>query len=121
MSLYGTLFVGGGSAFGALARYGAGWVISRVNNSDFPWGTWITNMLGTLLLGLIFKEFLSVHPNANWWLLLGTGFCGGFTTFSTLSVETVKLLKGHFLYGVIYLGSSLVLGFILAWAGQWWP
>lgn len=120
MSLFGTILVGGGSAFGAVIRYSMGNAISKVNNSEFPWGTWIINMLGTLLLGLFFQEFAMLHHDTGWWLLLGTGFCGGFTTFSTMSAETVNLLKNRILLGIVYLGSSLALGFILAWATKWW-
>jgi len=115
-----TLLVGVGSAVGALARYGLGKAIARVNNNEFPWGTWVINMLGTLLLGLFFDEFSVLHHDPNWWLLLGTGFCGGFTTFSTMSVETITLLKRRAFLGILYVGSSLALGFILAWVAKWW-
>jgi fluoride exporter len=120
MSLLGTILAGGGSAVGAVARYSMGNAISKVNDSEFPWGTWIINMLGTFLLGIFSLAFSMLHHDLNWWLLLGTGFCGGFTTFSTMSVEIIALIKSRILSGVIYLGSSLTLGFILAWATRWW-
>lgn len=120
MNFINALLVGLGSAVGALARYSLGNAITRVNNSQFPWGTWIINMLGTLLLGLFFNEFSVLHRDPDWWLILGTGFCGGFTTFSTMSIETVKLLRQRALLGVVYLGSSLALGFIIAWMTKWW-
>lgn len=119
-SLLSVVFVGGGSAVGAVARYSLGKVISRVNNSTFPWGTWIINMLGTLLLGLVFQEFVVVHHNPSWWLILGTGFCGGFTTFSTMALETVQLLRTRLVLGLIYLSTSLAVGLILAWMTTLW-
>ena len=120
MSLFGTILVGSGSAFGAVARYSMGNAIAKVNNSEFPWGTWIINMLGTLLLGLFSMAFSTRYHDVNWWLLLGTGFCGGFTTFSTMSVEIVTLVRRRILFGIVYVGSSLALGFILAWVTSWW-
>jgi fluoride exporter len=113
------MLVGGGSAVGALARFSLGNVISKVNHSEFPWGTWLINMLGTLLMGLFFEEFTVIHLDANWWFVLGTGFCGGFTTFSTMSVETVKLFKNRVFLGFVYIGSSLAMGFVLAWVTKW--
>jgi len=120
MNVYSAILVGSGSAVGALARYSLGNAIVKINNSEFPWSTWIINMLGTLLFGLFFNAFSIVHHDTNWWLLLGTGFCGGFTTFSTMSVETIQLLKSRVSLGILYLGSSLALGFVLAWITKWW-
>lgn len=120
MTWSGTILVGCGSAIGALTRYAIAQAISRVNNSEFPWGTWIVNMLGTLLLGLFFEEFYVLHYDPNWWLLFGTGFCGAFTTFSTMSAESIQLFKNRFSLGILYLGSSLAVGFVLAWMTEWW-
>lgn len=120
MTLAATLLVGFGSSIGALARYWVGRAITHVNNHTFPWGTWIVNVAGTLLLG-IFSEFFTVlHHHPDWWLILGTGFCGGFTTFSTMSVEAVTLFRSQRILGIIYLGSSLALGLVLAWIAEWW-
>ncbi|MCF8566059.1 fluoride efflux transporter CrcB [Alicyclobacillus tolerans] len=120
MTLAAMLFVGTGSAVGAASRYAIGQGIAKVNRSDFPWGTWIVNMAGTFLLGLIFQEFSVIHHNHNAWLLLGTGFCGAFTTFSTMSIEVVNLFRKRLFLGMLYLSTSLVLGFVLAWVPQWW-
>ncbi|OFW78508.1 MAG: hypothetical protein A2201_10110 [Alicyclobacillus sp. RIFOXYA1_FULL_53_8] len=119
MTWSGLLLVACGSMAGALARYELGKVVSQINNSEFPWGTWLINMTGTLLLGLFYQEFQVQHHEFGWFLLLGTGFCGAFTTFSTMSVEAVALLKKQFFFGVLYLGSSLAVGFILAWMANW--
>jgi fluoride exporter len=114
------LLVGSGSAVGAVARYSVGKLVARVNSSDFPWGTFIINMLGTLLLGLVFQTLSVHHHHPDWWMLLGTGFCGGFTTFSTMSLETVHLFRQRKLLGVIYLVTSLALGLVLAWLAPLW-
>lgn len=114
------LLVGSGSSVGAVARYAIGQGIGKVNNRELPWSTWVVNMVGTFLLGIFSEEFAVIHHDPNWWLLLGIGFCGSFTTFSTMSVEMVHLFRRHLLLGLVYLGSSLALGLLLAWLPQWW-
>lgn len=114
------LLVGLGSAVGALLRYVISQQINKVNNRDFPWSTFLINMCGSFVLGLLFQELTVLHHQPNLWLVLGTGFCGSFTTFSTMSVEMVQLYKRHFLLGTVYVGSSLALGFLLAWLPRLW-
>jgi len=88
------VFIGGG--LGSLARYGIGVAASRCWNGPFPWGTWIANVLAT---GILVAVTMSVTPHLaqlnrqqQAWVLLGTtGFCGGFSTFSTFSLDTLQL------------------------------
>lgn len=92
------LAVGGGA--GANARYWLGRVIAewqrqRFDRLEFPWGTFIINVSGSIVLGFVAAAWLN-HPDPsrrNWYLLVGTGFCGGFTTFSTFSFETLELFQ----------------------------
>lgn len=89
MSLWVAVFVGGGS--GAVCR----WAISRswlssAGALSFPWPTFTINLLGSFLLGLLAVQ---LRQRPVWYALLGTGFCGGFTTFSTFSLETWTLLE----------------------------
>lgn len=82
----------------------------------FPWHTFGINVLGSFALGLA-AVLLSNRPG--WLLLLGTGFCGGFTTFSTFSVETLLMLENHRpLTAAGYALGSLALGLIAAWAAM---
>lgn len=118
MSLLPAFLVSLGAAIGSLSRYHVGRTITARTGSDFPWGTWIINLVGTLLLGIFFRELESVHHDRDWWMLLGTGFCGGFTTFSTMSVEARQLLRTRRGAGVLYLSSSVVLGFVIAFGTQ---
>lgn len=111
------LLVGVGSAVGAVARYGVSALIAHVNKSVFPWGTWLINVVGTVLLGLFTIGLQASHDLL---LLLGTGFCGGFTTFSTMSVEMVTLFRSNRFLSIFYLFSSLGVGLILAWLIQLW-
>lgn len=81
-------------SLGALARYGLEGVVSRQAPGAFPWGTFVVNVSGSFLLGFVFVlmiERISVDP----WLRssLTIGFLGAYTTFSTLSLETYRLLE----------------------------
>jgi CrcB protein len=80
-------------AIGAPARYLLDGFVQDRTESTFPWGTFVINVSGSLLLGLIVGAALyhSFPDTPKVWL--GTGFCGAFTTFSTFSFETVRLLE----------------------------
>jgi len=108
-----------GAALGAVGRYRVGRFISERTESDFPWGTWVVNAMGTLLLGVFYYELDKLHVYVNWWALLGTGFCGAFTTFSTMSVEAVGLFRRRPLLCILYVGSSFAVGLVFAVATQW--
>lgn len=110
--------VGVGAAIGAVSRYRVGRLVSEWAESDFPWGTWVVNVIGTLLLGVFYQELDRLHVYINWWALLGTGFCGAFTTFSTMSVEAIGLFRRRPMMCIVYLGSSLIVGLALAWSTQ---
>ncbi len=108
--------VGTGGAIGALLRQ---YVSRAVDSESFPLGTLTVNVLGTFLLG--FATFLGTDSTAL--LLLGTGVCGSFTTFSSFSVQTVRLwetgdrLRAVGNAGANLLGAGLALG--IAWALVW--
>jgi fluoride exporter len=119
MNLLSAILVSVGAAVGSLFRYGAGRVVAARTHSDFPWGTWLINLCGTFLLGVFFRELESAHHELDWWMLLGTGMCGGFTTFSTMSVEALQLLRTRKGLAVVYLASSVILGFLIAYYTQW--
>ncbi len=115
-----TFLVSLGAATGSVSRYGVGKLFERVTKSRFPWGTWVINLTGTLLIGIFFRDLESVRQDREWWMLLGTGFCGGYTTFSTMSVEARRLFRsGSWLIAVLYLVSSLGLGILIAYLTQW--
>lgn len=100
-------FVAVGGAFGALSRYGLGrWVTAKFR-TGFPYGTFIINLTGAFLLGALYALDLSPWFAA----LLGDGFLGAFTTFSTFMYEGFGLLKNrHRLSAALYIGWSFVLG-----------
>ena len=108
------LFVALGGAVGSVCRY----LISRMADTSFPWTTLCVNVLGSLLIGirvgLVNKGVLSPEMK----LLLVTGFCGGFTTFSTFANESFSMMKaGDVLLSAIYVGASVTIGILTVWAG----
>ena len=108
------LLVALGGAGGSVLRY----MLSNINTS-FPWGTFAVNVLGSfligLLVGLISKGVLSPEMK----LLLVTGFCGGFTTFSTFANESFSMMKaGDVLLTALYVGVSVIIGILAVWGGM---
>lgn len=84
-------------------------------NHTLPWGTFVANMLGCLLIGVLMGYFTksAIHNN-DYKLLLVTGFCGGYTTFSAFAFENFNLLQqGNYTNAIVYISVS-VLGGILA-------
>lgn len=115
--------IGLGGILGTLLRYYLGqWVSSRSAHRGcvFPWGTWVINLSGSLLLGVL-AGLHAQNALPDWsWLMLGTGFCGAYTTFSTFGYETVTLIgKGDKLQAALYVLSSATLGVTCAWFGGW--
>lgn len=109
------VFLGGG--LGAVARFGVGHFFPPTTGS-FPWATLLSNLLATLILALLFtgtfKPGLRDEPVA--WALLATGFCGGFSTFSTFSLETALLVRsGHQMWALCNVGVSVIACVGLAW------
>lgn len=103
----GFLFVGIGGAIGAMLRYAISLIPSK---TDFPILTLITNVIGAFAIGLIVSFAVKYKMSDNMILLLKTGVCGGFTTFSTFSLESVNLLKsGKPALALTYALLSLVL------------
>lgn len=100
-----------GGGVGSLARYLISFFLSGLPAAAvFPWPTFGINALGSFLLGLFVVWFRN-HPQPVWYLLLGTGFCGGFTTFSTFSIETLGLIeKDRMGLALAYVSGSVFAG-----------
>jgi fluoride exporter len=105
---------------GAAARLVLDGVISARVHSAYPVGTTVINVTGSLLLGLITGLAISHGLPQQWHLILGSGFLGGYTTFSTASVETVRLLQaGRYASAVVNGLGMLVLSVLAAAVGLW--
>lgn len=109
------VFVALGGAIGAVCRY----LLSRLTDISFPWGTFAVNIIGSFLIGLLVgfvnKGVLSPEMKS----LLVIGFCGGFTTFSTFANEAFTMLKmGEVMLMALYVGLSVVLGIVAVYVGM---
>lgn len=107
------IFLGGG--LGSLARYG----LSLLNRPTEPWGTLTANALSCFVLGMITAAYISKpQDNQAYRWLLATGFCGGFSTFSTYISESYQLWgNGLCIHTIVYMLSSIVIGWIFLAAG----
>lgn len=114
------LLVGLGGGLGSMARYlFQRWTIHNFLQS-FPWGTFGVNVIGCFLIGLFWGiSFKGFDNNEQWKLLLMTGFCGGFTTFSAFTLDGIGLIREE-RYAVFfgYLAASVAIGLLATFAGM---
>jgi len=113
------LVVSAGGAIGAAARYGAA-LLWPTPAGGFPWTVFLVNATGCALLGVLMVLLTETRATPHPLLrpFLGTGFCGGFTTFSTYALDTQRLLStGHTARGLLYFGGTLVTALAAVWAG----
>ncbi len=111
------LYVAAGGALGSVLRYGMSCLLGPARN--FPWSTFIVNLLGSFLIGT-FWGYMAKNSNmgSGAALFLSVGLCGGFTTFSTFSKEGLQLfLASNYLMLALYLAGSVILGIALAALG----
>jgi len=106
------LWISIGGFFGAISRYGISQVCKKKLTSSFPYGTFIVNIIGSFGLGLL----VSLSVSQNVLALLGVGFFGAFTTFSTFKLENIKLLKKKKMM-LLYLMFSYGIGLMVAFIG----
>lgn len=108
-----------GGALGATSRYGITILTSKLWGTDFPFGTFISNITGCFIIGLFLTlaiEKLGLDPRYR--LLVATGFLGGLTTFSSYTYESFALLQGNnFPAAGLNLSLNLILGFGATWLG----
>jgi CrcB protein len=104
-----------GGAVGAPTRYLTDLAVQRLHRNTFPWGTWTVNMAGSFVLGLVAAVAWTWTET-----LVGTGFCGALTTFSTFGYETVRLAEeGETTTATANVVGSLGVGLLAAALGWW--
>jgi CrcB protein len=111
--------IAAGGAVGSALRYLIGGAIQRSSASGFPVGTMFVNIAGCFLIGVFVRYLLNMQTSAELRALLIVGFCGGFTTFSTFSFETVGLIEGgEYARAATYIVGSVVLCLMATFAGM---
>ena len=110
--------IGMGGFIGCVLRYLISLSIQNRFLSVFPYGTLGVNIIGCLVIGIIFGLSERTNLSVEWRLFLATGICGGFTTFSAFSIETFGMLReGQLMHAFVYIGASVVLGLFATFAG----
>lgn len=114
------LIVGTGGFIGSVMRYLVQFFVEKSLSSTFPWGTFIANIVGSFIIGIVFA--LAQKGNllsAEWRMFLAVGICGGFTTFSSFAYNNLTMLKeqayGQFIWNV---GGSLFFGLLAVYLGM---
>jgi len=114
------LWVGAGGFLGAVARYAVGGWMTRRFGLGFPYGTFVINISGCFVLGLMLAVMDTRIALPSQLRLLGPiGFVGAYTTFSTFEYETLRSVQeGRGGLAMVYVALSVVIGYLAAWAGQ---
>lgn len=111
-----------GSALGGVARYWCSGVAARLIGETFPWGTLIVNVVGSLIIGFFATITapdgrLFVDATARQFVMIG--LCGGYTTFSSFSLQTLNLMQdGQWLYVGLNISASVILCLLAVWIGH---
>ncbi len=112
------ILIGIGSFIGGILRYLTTIFVQSKFLSTFPYGTLTVNILGSLIIGIVFGLSEKANLSPEWRLFLATGICGGFTTFSAFSFETMAMLQdGQYFYGLSYVGLSILFGLLAVFLG----
>ena len=113
------LAVGIGGFVGSIARFWlAGYIGQRVG-TRFPYGTFLVNISGSFLIGVVMTILTErTHLSSTWRYLIPIGLIGGYTTFSAFEYETLRAIQdGQLTVGLLNIGLSVVVGFIMVWLG----
>lgn len=113
------LLVGTGGFLGSISRYLVQDWFVRTTNTTIPWGTFVANVVGSLIIGIIYALVEKQGAfSQEIRLLFAVGFCGGFTTFSSFAMEKFTMLRsGELLPLFTYLSLSIITGLFMVWLG----
>ncbi len=118
--MYYYLSIALGGAAGAMSRYWLSTTVEKFNGSGFPLGTFVVNLVGSFLIGVLFIVFAEkLHLVDQWRPILAIGFLGAMTTFSTFSLDVLLLFQqGHYNTALLYVLSSVIVCLFAAFAGM---
>jgi CrcB protein len=117
------LAVASGGAIGSMARFWMTGAVAALTGPRFPYGTLLINILGSFVIGAVAGATLTparmgLHPDLRVFLMVG--ICGGFTTFSAFSLQTLELIQlGDVTPAMIYIAASVMLCVLFVWLGWW--
>jgi CrcB protein len=113
-------FIALGGAIGSVGRYLVQVSVDKYVTISFPLGTMLVNLSGCFLIGLLYGFSLKYEwMTLEWRLFLITGICGGYTTFSSFSYESISLIReGSYGYFILYVAGSVILGLLATLAGM---
>ncbi len=110
------VFLGGG--LGSISRYGIGLIFNERIKQSFPWATFSINIIACFILGILTAWIATKSNDSQMRLLIGIGFCGGFSTFSTFSAESIALLqRGEWLNTILYIAATVIFCMLAFAAG----
>lgn len=112
------LIVGAGSFIGGMLRFAISRWVQIKMLSTYPFGTFTVNMIGCFIIGLVMGYSERFNISLELRLLLATGFCGGFTTFSAFSIETMAMFRdGQIVPAFLYIVGSVIVGWVAVFLG----
>jgi CrcB protein len=101
-----------------LGRYVAGTWVAGKYGGRFPLGTFVVNITGAFLIGILMTFLAELQPHPNWRLFLVTGILGGYTTFSSFEYEAFQAVRtGAHWVGLLYVAGTVLLGYLGVWLG----
>lgn len=113
------ILVGLGGGIGSVFRYLTTFYVTKYFQAAFPWGTLIVNILGSLIIGLLLGLFARGGlPHPDFKFLFVAGFCGGYTTFSAFSLESITLFQSdNSFLALLYIAASVLISLFVVWIG----
>lgn len=113
------MLVGVGGAIGSILRYLLGLLFTKYTSNGFPWATFSVNIIGSFAIGYLMAYLAAMSQQQDLKMLLVTGLCGGFTTFSAFTFENIKLIQsGQTTIALIYIFASILLGVAAVFFGM---
>jgi fluoride exporter len=112
-----------GGALGSMARFWMTGAVAALTGPQFPWGTFLINVLGSFVIGgvaglTLTSARMGMHPDVRIFLMVG--ICGGFTTFSAFSLQLLEMLQnGNVFASLFYAAGSVLLCLLFVWLGWW--
>ncbi len=119
MTWQAALLAGLGGFLGSTLRYTVGELLRKIWQQPFPLGTFAVNIIGSFIIGLaagLLAKYTMSDSGLKYFII--TGFCGGFTTFSSFSIENIQLIKqDHWQIALLYIATSIVFGLLAVFLG----